>query len=88
MVLTRGDVMSGAILLLLAERGVPEMLIERVLDASGSYRWQRCGPQDLANTEALAAYMGRRRGFDSDMWIVELDIAGVERFADEMIASG
>ena len=87
-VLARGDGESGAILMLLAERGVPAMLIERVLVPSGDYRWQRTGPRDLGNPEALATYIQRRRSFDSDLWVVELDIAGVERFADEMISAG
>ncbi len=88
MVLARGDGESGAILMLLAERGVPTMLLERVLVPSGDYRWQRTGPRDLGNHEALTTYIQRRRSFDSDLWVVELDIAGVERFADEMISTG
>lgn len=87
-VLARGDAESGAILMLLAERGVPAMLLERLLGPSGDYRWQRTGPLDLGNPEALTTYIQRRQSFDSDLWVVELDIAGVERFADEMISAG
>jgi hypothetical protein len=32
--------------------------------------------------------MQRRRRLDGDLWFVELDIAGVERFAAEMTATG
>ncbi len=88
MVLARGDAESGAILLLLAERGAPLLLLERMLVPSGDYRWQRTGPRDFGNPEALATYIQRRQSFDSDLWVVELDIAGVERFADEMISAG
>jgi len=87
-VLARGDGESGAILMLLAERGVPAMLLERVLVPSGDYRWQRTGPRDVGNSDALAAYIQRRQNFDRDLWVVELDIAGVDRFADEMISAG
>lgn len=88
MVLVKGDAESGAILLLLAERGTPATLLERVLVPSGDYRWQRTGPRDLGNQEAFTSYIQRRQSFDDDLWVVELDIAGVERFADEMISAG
>lgn len=88
MVLAHGDAEAGAILLLLAERGRPVLLLERVLVPSGDYRWQRTGPPEAGNPDALDAYIQRRRGFDSDLWVVELDIAGAERFADEMISAG
>lgn len=88
MVLARGDGEAGAILLQLCERGIPKTLLERVLDVSGTYRWQRAGPPNLEGYEEFNAYMQRRRGYDDDLWIVELDVAGVERFAAEMIAAG
>jgi hypothetical protein len=87
-VLRRGNPEAGAILLLLAERGVPKMLLERVLDPKGDYRWSPTGPHDLTNSEQLSGYIERRRGFDTDLWVVELDVAGVERFAAGMISTG
>jgi hypothetical protein len=87
-VLARGDAEGGAILLMLMERGVPKTLVERVLGPTGDYRWQRTGPQDSVIPDHFDNYIQRRRGFDSDLWVVELDIAGVERFADEMISTG
>jgi len=88
MVLARGDGEAGAILLLLAERGEPRMVLERVLVPSGDYRWERSGPRENADAQGFDAYIQRRRGFDTDLWVVELDTAGVERFAAAMIASG
>jgi hypothetical protein len=88
MVLAKGDPEAGAILLILADRGTPSMVLERALDVTGAYRWQRTGPQDIEGLQALNTYIQRRRGFDSDLWVVELDIAGVERFGAEMIAMG
>ncbi|WP_019834193.1 DUF1491 family protein [Sphingomonas sp. PR090111-T3T-6A] len=87
-VLRRGDPEAGAILLLLAERGAPKMLLERLLDPKGDYRWSPTGPHDLTKKEELSGYIERRRRFDSDLWIVELDVAGVERFAAGMISTG
>jgi len=88
MVLARGHSEAGTILLLMAERGEPRMLLERVLDPSGAYRWRKTGPQDVVDKGKFDLYMESRRRFDPDIWIVELDIAGVEQFADEMIVNG
>jgi hypothetical protein len=87
-VLARGDAEAGAILLVLADRGVSKGFLERVLDVSGSYRWQRVGPQDIVSLEGVDAYIRGRRRSDSDLWVLELDIAGVERFAAGMTLSG
>jgi len=39
--------------------------------------------------EATASdYWRRRRASDSDLWVVELDIADAERFAAETIVTG
>jgi hypothetical protein len=88
MVLAKGDGEAGAILLILADRGAVRMVLERALDVTGAYRWQSTGPQDIEDSQSLNAYIQRRRGFDADLWVVELDIAGVERFGAEMIAMG
>jgi hypothetical protein len=88
MVLARGHSEAGTILLLLADRGEPRMLLERALDPSGAYKWQKTGPQDVGDKGKFNLYIESRRRFDPDIWIVELDIAGVEQFADEMIVNG
>ena len=79
-VLTKGDATAGAILLICMERGMVLSVRERVLDAQGAYAWTVVGP---AEPDALAAYLDRRRNRDSDLWLVELDIANAERFAAE-----
>ncbi|MBV9841665.1 MAG: DUF1491 family protein [Sphingomonadaceae bacterium] len=87
-VVAKGDATAGALLLSCCERGVTRRLIERVLDLAGVYRWADVGP-DLPNQEAVVSdYLTRRRRSDPDLWILELDIAGVERFAAEIVAEG
>jgi hypothetical protein len=88
MVLARGDPEAGSILLIVAERGVPLMLLERVPDPSGVYRWQATIRQDPENKDKFNDYLARRRRNDPDLWALELDIAGAEQFAAEMMASG
>lgn len=87
-VLARGEGESGTILLVLSDRGTHYGFLERLLDVTGMYRWQAVGPQDIEGYQALNAYIERRRRFDGDLWVVELDVAGVERFAAEMTATG
>ena len=87
-VVSKGDGEAGAILLILTDRGTPETLLERVLDVSGTYRWQAVGPQNIECYEEVNTYIQRRRLIDSDLWVVELDIAGVQRFAAELASAG
>lgn len=85
MVLARGDKWGGAILIACAERGQVHTLLERTLDLEGRYVWTPCGPQSSDDPGGLQDYLDRRRARDPDLWIVELDIAGAERFAAETI---
>lgn len=72
MVLARGDATAGALLIQLAERGVPGPLLERRLDRDGRYLWSPTGPDDA---EQRGDYLARRRRSDPDLWVIELDVA-------------
>ena len=90
-VLARGDETAGAILLAIAERGVTVRLLSRRLDAAGAYVWDDIalpadgGESGSAGVEQL---IDRARRRDPDLWVVELDIADAQRFADELIVNG
>ena len=86
-VLAKGDAGAGAVLLFCCERGVFTSLQERILDGEGKYRWKPVGPSVLDSTAEIDAYLTRRKARDSDMWLIELDIANAERFAAETIGS-
>ncbi len=83
MVLAKGDMTAGAVLLLLVERGANPRFFERGLGPDGSAALIPSGPQDFADDSEVTAYWRRRRERDSDLWVVELDIAEGERFAAE-----
>ncbi|HEX8644372.1 MAG TPA: DUF1491 family protein [Allosphingosinicella sp.] len=87
-VLARGDSTAGAVTVVLAERGARRMVLERVVQPDGGYAWQETGNQAAANDEDFAKFLDRKRRFDPDLWILELDIASAERFADEMAGVG
>ena len=79
-VLGKGDATAGAILLILAERGVRSRLLERLLRPDGRYAWGEAGPA-AADEADFAAWCARRRRSDPDLWLVELDIADAAGFA-------
>jgi hypothetical protein len=86
-VIAKGDPMAGAIAVILAEKGRKACFLERLLQPDGSYAWQSAR-QDVENEEEFKSFLERRRKFDPDLWILELDIASAERFAAEMNESG
>lgn len=86
-VLAKGDPTAGAVAVILAERGVKRRFLERTLAPDGNYGWADPGEGERDDS-AFAELIERRRRFDPDLWVVELDIASAERFADEMIAFG
>ncbi|MFS2109888.1 DUF1491 family protein [Sphingomonas sp. Sphisp140] len=86
MVLAKGDATAGAVLLLLVERGANPRFVERGLGPDGDPALIPSGPREFADDGEVTAYWRRRRERDSDLWVVELDIAQAERFAAETLA--
>lgn len=82
--LTKGDPTAGAILVMLIERGGNPRFLERVLQPGGVYSWQQVGGEAPVNQEEAEKFLARRKKFDPDMWLIELDIPSAERFAAEM----
>ncbi|HEX5181906.1 MAG TPA: DUF1491 family protein [Allosphingosinicella sp.] len=87
-VLAKGDATAGAILVILLEKGGNPRFFERVLQADGRYSWVSSPNQASAPPEKVPDFIARRRRFDPDLWVLELDIPSAERFADEMNAVG
>jgi hypothetical protein len=87
-VLAKGDRTAGAVAVILAERGVKRRFLERMLQPDGNYGWSDSGGGDDRDEGAFDTLVARRRRADPDLWVVELDIASAERFADEMTAFG
>ena len=82
-VLARGDATAGGILLLTYEKGANPRFFERGIDARGEPALIPSGPGAIDDENQVSDYWQRRRARDSDLWVVELDIAGAERFAAE-----
>lgn len=84
MVLEKGDATAGSILVILLERGGNPRVLERILSGDGGYRWQDMEGQNIEVVGEVPAFVARRRQFDPDLWVLELDIPSQERFAAEM----
>lgn len=83
-VLAKGDGTAGALLVILAERGQKLQILERILQPDERYAWQPVAREAPGNEEEFERFLARRRKFDPDLWVLELDIASSQRFADEM----
>jgi hypothetical protein len=84
-VLAKGDAGAGAIILLIAERGRTERVMERILQPGGRYAWSE-SIRGAPNDSELNKFLERRRRFDPDLWLIELDVPSAERFAADMSA--
>ena len=87
-VLHKGDADRGALLLVIRQRGAYVACLERTLDFDGRYAWGQTGPAKEESPEKLAEFLDRRVRFDSDSWLIELDIAHPERFIAETTSAG
>jgi hypothetical protein len=85
-VLAKGDPTAGAMLVILIERGANPAAYERLLQPDGRYVWGLSGSQVTDNPPEVPEFIARRRRFDPDLWVLELDIPSIERFAAEMNA--
>jgi hypothetical protein len=85
MVLARGEPQAGAILVLAQERHENARFYERGLGSEGEPALIETGPRAPATPSDMTDYWQRRRARDPDLWVIELDIAGAERFAAETI---
>lgn len=80
-----GDAQTGALLLLLVEgRGV--RALERMRDLDDRDSLVPAAPASGDERE-VEDYWQRRRAGDPDLWVIELDVAGAERFVAETILS-
>ena len=87
-ILRKGDPDRGALLLVIGSRGRHVACLERVLDFDEGYRWNRAGPDEGASSDELRNFLEKRRRFDEDSWLIELDVAQPERFIAETTSSG
>jgi len=78
-VLHKGEPDSGTILVVGIDRQGLGTLYERLPDPSGRRRWIAVRQQNDSDRAEFDSYLDRRCRQDSDVWIVELTVADIER---------
>lgn len=86
--LHKGDPDRGTLFLVVSSRGKHVACLERALSLDGKYRWQQVGPGESASAKVVSGFLDKRRRFDPDIWLIDLDIALPERFIAETTAEG
>lgn len=80
----KGDAQAGAILVIACRRGGEARLLERGVGPTGAVTLIDSTPTG-ATAESLDDYWRKRRVRDPDLWVIELDVPGAERFAAETL---
>ncbi len=79
-VIAKGEPDAGTLMVVLCHNGANARAYERMPMADGTRQWQMTRKHDPEHPELFPDYLDRRRAQDSDLWIIELDIADGERF--------
>jgi hypothetical protein len=86
MVLAKGDLQAGAILIITCRNGCNFRILERGIGPSGRVELVASTALPTDDSAQVAIYWQRRRARDPDLWVIELDSPEAERFAAETIA--
>jgi hypothetical protein len=84
MLLHRGDLEQGAILVVLRTNAGESRVCERLPQVAGPARWTLVNPKDIQTDQGLNEYLTRRVVQDPDLWTIELTVPEVERFVSDM----
>ena len=79
-VIAKGEPDAGTLLVVLCHNGANTRAYERMPMPDGTRQWQQTRKADPEHPESFPDWLERRRTQDRDLWIIELDIAGGERF--------
>lgn len=88
MVLSKGEQISGTILVQVVDRGRNISFFERLTALNGTVQLISCGPQDSVQEAEISQYIDRRLRGDPDIWVIELDVAGAEQLAADILCTG
>lgn len=79
-VLAKGERDAGTILVVTLCRGRDCVLYEKMPQRDGTRVFLAAKRENPENTPEFTEYLARRRHQDSDLWLIEVDIADPERF--------
>lgn len=79
-VLAKGERDAGTIALVTIENGTNAQFYERMPQLDGSRAWTLTKCEHIDSRAEFSEYLARRRRQDSDLWLLEVDIADPARF--------
>ena len=82
-VIAKGEPDSGAVLLLLRDSPGTLTALSRVNMGVGKVSWQPIFENREERDPAVQDVLEKRRKFDPDLWIIELDVDDPQRFVDK-----
>jgi hypothetical protein len=80
-VLRKGDPVAGAIMLIGLIRSGSPVLFERFPSFGGGSPWQQVSSEAVENEADITAIWQKRAARDPDLWVIELNVASIERLA-------
>lgn len=87
-VTAKGERDAGTIMVVTTCNGRDYRAWERMPQADGTRTWECVRADENGYGEAFSAYIDRRKSQDSDLWIVELDIADAAQFIGFALSAG
>jgi len=81
-VIAKGERDAGTLLVICSEKGAHSVAYERMPQPDGTRQWVVSCRQNNDNPREFWDYCDRRKGQDSDLWIIELDVPNGERFIE------
>jgi hypothetical protein len=79
-VLKRGDPDVGALLVVVTRRGADPRVLERLSALDGGLGWNLQNNGESISSGSVARLIDKKKRFDRDLWVLELDVADAEQF--------
>lgn len=80
-VLAKGERDAGAVMVVMSIRSGNVQVFERMPSLEGGRIWEEITIENIDRPLIINEYIAKRQAQDSDLWILELDVADAERFA-------